>query len=109
MSVSEAHSKDFMSSQPARMTPTLVGSVTHSYAYLKSSHVSGSPSDHFRPSRSFQVTVIASPPSPTVTPPLAVVGIGSAASCGMYRKSLLIDSRVCQTSEATFASVTWPR
>ena len=85
-----------MSSQPAVMTPTLSGSITHSYAYLKSSQVSGSPSDHFRPSRSFQVTVIASPFSPTVTPPLSVVGIGSAASCGLYLKSWLNCSRVCQ-------------
>ena len=82
MSVSEAHSKFEMSLQPAVTTPVFSGSRTHSHAYLKSSHVRGSPSDHLRPSRSFQVTVIASPPSPTVTPPLAVVGIGSAASCG---------------------------
>ena len=56
--------------------PVLSLSRTHSRAYLKSSQVSGWPSDHFRPSRSVQVTVIASPPSPgTLTPPLAVVGI----------------------------------
>ena len=98
------------STSRAVMTPTLSLSSTHSHAYLKSSQVRGWPSDHLRPSRSFQVTVIASPPSPgTLTPPLAVVGIGSAASCGMYRKSLLIVSRECQTSEATLASVTWPR
>ena len=107
--MSDAHSKSLMFSQPAVMTPVLSLSRTHSHAYLKSSQVRGSPSDHLRPSRSFQVTVIASPFWPTVTPPLAVVGIGSAASCGMYRKSSLIVSRVCQTDEATLASVTWVR
>src|SRR3954454_9582112 len=110
MSTSLAHSKVLMSSQPAVTTPVLFLSRTHSHAYLKSSHVSGSPSDHLRPSRSFQVTVIASPLSPgTLTPPLAVVGIGSAASCGMYRKSWVMVSRLCHTSEATLASVTWDR
>ena len=53
------------------------------------------------------MTVIASPFWPTVTPPLTVVGIGSAASCGMYRKSWLMVSRLCQVVAATLASVTW--
>ena len=57
-------------------TPALSLSRTHSQAYLKSSQVSGWPSDHLRPSRSVHVTVIASPPSPgTLTPPLSRVGI----------------------------------
>ena len=81
-------------------------SMTHSHAYLKSSQVRGWPSDHLRPSRSFQVTVIASPFWPSVTPPFSVVGIGSAASCGMYLKSFEIVRKLGQTSEATLASVT---
>ena len=88
MSVSVGQSIPVVSSNPARTTPVLSLSMTHSHAYLKSSQVRGWPSDHFRPSRSFQVTVIASPLSPgTFTPPFSVVGIGSAASCGMYLKS----------------------
>ena len=88
MSVSVGQSNSVMSSKPAVTTPVLSLSMTHSHAYLKSSQVRGWPSDHLRPSRSFQVTVMASPLSPgTFTPPFSVVGIGSAASCGMYLKS----------------------
>ena len=69
---------------PEVTTPMLSLSLTHSHAYRKSSQVSFSPSDHFRPSRSFQVTVIASPLSPgTLTPPLSLVGIDAARS-GAY-------------------------
>ncbi len=64
--------------------PVLSGSSTHSWAYLKSSHVRGSPSDHLRPLRSFHVTVIPSPPVPgTFTPPLSSVGT-SVARSGAY-------------------------
>src|SRR3954469_24489311 len=106
MSVSDGQSNLVMSSQPAVTTPVLSLSRTHSHAYLKSSQVRGSPSDHLRPSRSFQVTVIASPFSPSVTPPLSVVGIGSAASCGMYLKSDVNCRRLWNVFAFTFASVT---
>ena len=84
MSVADGQSHAVTSSKPEVTTPTLSGSMTHSQAYLKSSQVRSWPSDHLRPSRSFQVTVIASPLSPgTLTPPLSSVGI-SAARSGAY-------------------------
>src|SRR5450759_729375 len=108
MSVADAHSKLVMSSKPV-LVATLPLVITHSHAYLKSSQVRGWPSDHRSPSRILQVTVMTSPPWPSVTPLLAVVGIGSAASCGTYLASLSTVSRECHTSEATLASVTWVR
>ena len=84
MSVADGQSQAVRSSNPEVMTPTLSGSMTHSHAYLKSSQVMSLPSDHLRPSRSFQVTVIASPLSPgAFTPPLSSVGM-SAARSGAY-------------------------
>src|SRR3990172_9527304 len=110
MSVSDEQSMAEMSSKPVVITPTLSPSSTHSHAYLKSSHVRGSPSDHLTPLWIFQVTVIASPLSPgSLTPPLSTVGIGATASCGMYLKSWLMVTSEYQTAEATLASVTWPR
>ena len=56
------------------------------------------------------MTVIASPLSPgTFTPPFSVVGIGSAASCGMYLKSSEIVRKLWQTRDETLPSVTWAK
>src|SRR5262247_111821 len=89
ISVSDLHSTPLAPSlrslKPEVTTPTLSLSRTHWAAYLKSSQVSGCPSDHFRPSRRVHVTVIASPLSPgALTPPLSTVGTLVARS-GAYR------------------------
>src|SRR3954469_4696258 len=94
-----------MSLKPVVITPTFSGSRVHSHAYLKSSHVRGSPSDHFRSGLSVHVTVIASPLSPgALTPPFATVGT-SVARSGPYRKSFVKTTSVAVVAETTLASV----
>src|SRR4051794_18110966 len=104
--VALGHSILVMSSQPAvpAERPVFAGSMFQARVNSKSSQVIGWPSDHFTPSLSVYVTVIASPLSPgTLTPPLTVVGT-SVARSGRYLKSFVVATSAAHVDEATLAS-----